>query len=114
MLSRARDGADPPAATLGSPGAPSLRTPLPWRRLAAIARPARALLAGMLALSGYADLVIAPRIAAIRDHTPVAMAALPATDPVRMEFGRLHGLSNGLLALALAGAVSMLWLDRRE
>lgn len=72
------------------------------------------ILAGMLALTGYTDLVVAPRIAAIRDQTPVAMAALPSTDPVRMEFGRLHGLSNGLLALALAGAVTMLWLDRRE
>lgn len=72
------------------------------------------ILALMLALTGYTDRVIAPRIATLRDATPVAMATLPASDPVRQAFGRLHGLSNGLLALALTGAIAMLWLDRRE
>lgn len=68
----------------------------------------------MLALTGYADLVIAPRIAALRDRPAVAIATLPATDPVRREFSQLHGLSNGLVALAVTGALAMLWLDRRE
>lgn len=72
------------------------------------------ILVAMLAVTGYTDLVIAPRIAAIRDGASVALATRAASDPVRQEFGRLHGMSNGLMALALAGAVTMLWLDRRE
>jgi len=71
-------------------------------------------LVGMLAASSYSALVIAPRIDAIRTSTATSVAALPDDNPVKREFGRLHGLSNGLLALAFAGALALFWFDRRE
>ncbi len=72
------------------------------------------IMAAMLAATSYAALVIKPRIDAIRTSTTTAIASLPDDSPVKREFGRLHGLSSGLLALAFAGAVAMFWLDVKE
>jgi len=71
-------------------------------------------LLAMLAAASYSALAIAPRIDAIRTSTSSTMSALPDDNPVKREFGRLHGLSNGLLLLAFAGALSMFWFDSRE
>jgi len=68
----------------------------------------------MLAATGYAAFVIAPKIDAIRIAANGPIAALADTDPAKAEFGRLHGWSNGLMALTLLGAMSLLWFDRRE
>jgi hypothetical protein len=68
----------------------------------------------MLAATGYSALVIAPKIDGIRIAANGPIAALADTDPKKAEFGRLHGWSNGLMALALVGAVSLMWYDRRE
>lgn len=73
-----------------------------------------ALLTAMIAASSYSALVIAPRIDAIRTSTPTPIAALADDNPVRREFGMLHGVSNGLLMLAFAGALGMFWSDRRD
>lgn len=73
-----------------------------------------AILVGMLAVSSYTALAIAPRIDRIRQSSPTTMAMLPDTDPVKREFGMLHGLSNGLLALAFAGALVMFWCDTND
>lgn len=88
-------------------------------RAAGARRPRRvllqvAILAVMLAASSYSALAIAPRIDRIRASTATAIAALPDTDPVKREFGMLHGASNGLLAVAFAGALAMFVLDSRE
>lgn len=71
-------------------------------------------LVGMLSASSYSALVIAPRIDAIRTSQATTMAALPDDSPVKSEFGRLHGMSNALLALAFAGALVLFWFDSRE
>ncbi len=42
------------------------------------------------------------------------MASLPANDPIRKEFGMLHGLSNALMLVAFGGALFMLWADTKE
>ena len=64
------------------------------------------LAAAMLALSVVTSQVISPRIERIRQETAGAIATLPAGDPRRVEFGRLHGLSNiFMLVTLLAGAV---------
>ncbi|TAK16088.1 MAG: DUF4149 domain-containing protein [Acidobacteria bacterium] len=68
----------------------------------------------MIAVTGYAAFVIAPKIEAIRVAAHGPIAALADDNPVKAQFGRLHGWSNGLMALTLVGAVSLFWLDRRE
>ena len=68
----------------------------------------------MLSASSYSALVIAPRIDAIRTSTQTTMASLPDDSAVKREFGRLHGMSNGLLALAFAGALVLFWFDSKE
>ena len=72
------------------------------------------IMAAMLGATSYSALVIAPRIDAIRSSTATTVAALPDDSPLKQEFGRLHGMSTGLLALALSGAIAMLWFDARE
>lgn len=69
---------------------------------------------GMLAASAYTGLIVSPRIEALRTETASTMAALPDTDPRKMEFGRLHGLSNGLMALTLAAGLAIFWIELRE
>lgn len=68
----------------------------------------------MIALTGYSAFIIAPRIDAIRVSANGPIAALADDNPVKAEFGRLHGWSNGLMALTLIGAMSLMWFDRRE
>jgi hypothetical protein len=68
----------------------------------------------MIAITGYAAFIVAPKIDAIRVAANGPIASLPDSDPSKAAFGRLHGLSNGLMALTLVGAFAMFWLDRRE
>jgi hypothetical protein len=72
------------------------------------------LVIGMLAASAYTGLIISPRIDHLRDTTPVTMASLPEDDARRVEFGRLHGLSNGLMALTLMAGLALFWIETRE
>lgn len=48
---------------------------------------------------------IGPRISALRERLPANMETLPADNPERVEFGRLHGYSVLLLGLAMVGSV---------
>ncbi len=68
----------------------------------------------MLAATSYSALVIAPKIDQIRASTPGTIAARADDSPVKREFGRLHGFSSGLMALAFAGALVLFWFDSRE
>jgi len=71
-------------------------------------------IAFMLTLSAATDLVVVPRIEAIRDSVSGPIAALPVDDPRSVAFGRLHGLSNGLLLGALAIGLGLFWVEIRE
>lgn len=71
-------------------------------------------LLSMLAATSYSSLVIAPKIDSIRSSTSITIAALPDDNPVKREFGQLHGLSTGLMALAFAGALVLFWFDSKE
>jgi hypothetical protein len=42
------------------------------------------------------------------------MAALPTSDARKVEFGRLHGLSNGLMALTLMAGLCVFWIESRD
>jgi hypothetical protein len=68
----------------------------------------------MLGLSLVGGLVLAPRIEAIRLDTKGAIAALEDDDPRKIEFGRLHGLSNALMGVTLVVGVGMLWLEMKD
>ncbi|MCR4374847.1 MAG: DUF4149 domain-containing protein [Acidobacteria bacterium] len=72
------------------------------------------LVTAMLAISLYAGLMLAPRIETLRADTPATLAALPDTDPRKVEFGRLHGLSNGLMGLTLLAGLAVFWIEARE
>jgi uncharacterized membrane protein len=60
------------------------------------------------------QLLVAPRIARLREALTGPLDALAAGDPQRLAFGRLHGLSVGLLAVAMAAAAfALVVLARR-
>ena len=68
----------------------------------------------MLAMSLATGLVIAPRIDAIRERTPGTVAALPDTDASKIEFGRLHGLSNALMLLTVGAGIGLFWVEMKD
>jgi len=68
----------------------------------------------MLALSLVTGLVLVPRIDAIRLDTKGALAALADTDARKIEFGRLHGLSNGLMGVTLISGIWLLWMEMKD
>ncbi len=68
----------------------------------------------MLAATVITGAVIAPRIDAIRLATSGAIADLPDTDPVKIEFGRLHGISGGLTLVAIAGGLTLIWTEMQD
>jgi hypothetical protein len=59
----------------------------------------------MVATCGLAQLWVAPEIARVRAGAGV-LDSLPPDDPIRREFGRLHGMSVALLGIAWLGAVT--------
>lgn len=74
--------------------------PRAWlRRLGAI---------GTLVGCTIAQVVIGPRIAAVRERIGPSVEALAATDPLRVTFGQLHGLS--VLALGVAMVFTLIAL----
>lgn len=64
--------------------------------------------AGVVAGCALAQFVIGPRIGALRERIGPSVESLAATDPLRIEFGRLHGLS--VLALGVAMLFALLTL----
>ena len=65
------------------------------------------------ASAAVAQFVIAPRIALLRADIAGPVDALAASDPARLAFGRLHGLSVACLGLGMAAAVVTLGLQIR-
>lgn len=61
--------------------------------------------AGMIAGCGVAQFVIGPKIATLRERIGPSVDALAATDPLRVSFGQLHGLSVLALGVAMLFAV---------
>ena len=81
-------------------------------------RPARfALRVGVVLVMGaltlYSGLVVSPRVEHLRTAIGGPVAALPASDPQRAEFGRLHGISTLLLGATAAAGLLLLFLEAR-
>jgi hypothetical protein len=76
-----------------------------WRRGAALI---------MGATCAAAQFVVAPRIERIRAAIGGPVDALAETDPRRMAFGRLHGLSVALLGVAMLAALVIIFVAWRS
>jgi hypothetical protein len=70
--------------------------------------------AGMLAASLAGVFLIAPRIETLRAAVHGSMQSLPDDDARRVRFGRLHGLSTGLMALTAFAGLGLLWAEMRD
>jgi uncharacterized membrane protein len=68
----------------------------------------------LAAASAVAQIVITPRIEALRVSIGGAVDALDATDPRRMAFGRLHGISVLLMGIGMIAAVVALIVLARQ
>ena len=68
----------------------------------------------MVAISLFTMFVITPQIDDIRAAVDGAIAALPAADPRRVEFGRWHGLSSGLMLVTIAFGLGLAWAEVRD
>ena len=73
-----------------------------------------ALLAMMATAAVYAGLVLTPRIAAVQRGIGAAPSTLAETDPRRVEFGRLHGLSVSLQLVPLLGGLALLFWELKD
>jgi hypothetical protein len=68
----------------------------------------------MVASAVYAGVVVAGRIAALQSSIKVAPSSLPASDPRRIEFGRLHAISTSLQIVPLVGGLFLLYWEMKE
>jgi hypothetical protein len=68
----------------------------------------------MLAVSLTTSFLLTPRINAIRDSASGPVASLPDDDARKSEFGRLHGLSNGLMLVTIVAGIGLLWAELND
>ncbi len=72
------------------------------------------IIALMLAVTLYSDLIAAPRIDELQSQVSGPMNALAADDARRVEFDGLHQLSTTLIMLAIGGGLLLLGWETRE
>jgi hypothetical protein len=58
--------------------------------------------------------VITPRINTIAASAGTPIAALDASDPRRVEFGRWHGASNVLMLFTIVAGIALLWAEAHD
>lgn len=68
----------------------------------------------MLAISLTTSFAIIPRIDRLRAAAHGPVASLSPDDPIRVDFNRLHGLSNGLTLVAIAAGLLVLWVEAED
>jgi hypothetical protein len=68
----------------------------------------------MLAASVTSVLYVTPRVERLRASASGSIASLPDDDPVRLDFGRWHAVSTGLMAFTLAAGVGLLWMEATD
>lgn len=68
----------------------------------------------MLAMMLATGFWVIPQVDAIQAQVKGPVSALAATDPRRVEFDRLHGLSNILFAITALGGFALCFWEARE
>lgn len=71
-------------------------------------------LVGMAVLAAVSLWGITPRMEALRAAASPSISALPPDSPIRQEFGKLHGVSSGLMLLESILGLTVLGFALRE
>lgn len=72
------------------------------------------IMAMMLAMMFATGFYIIPRVNAIQATVGGPLSALPEADARRVEFNRLHGLSNILFSITAIGGLALCFWESRE
>jgi hypothetical protein len=72
------------------------------------------IMAMMLVMMMITGFYLIPEVDAIQAQIAGPVAELPETDPRRLEFNRLHGLSNILFSITAIGGLALCWWEARE
>ena len=72
------------------------------------------IMAVMMLMMMYIGFYLLPGVDAIQAQVAGPMSALPETDPRRVEFDGLHGLSNILFSLTAVGGLALCFWETRE
>ena len=72
------------------------------------------IMAMMLVMMMITGWYLIPEVDAIQAQVAGPVSELPDTDPRRMEFNRLHGLSNILFSITAIGGLALCWWEARE
>jgi hypothetical protein len=68
----------------------------------------------MLAASAYSGLVVSARLVRAQTEMGVASSSLPAGDPRRAAFGRLHATSTSLQLVPVLGGLMLLFWETKD
>ena len=68
----------------------------------------------MLVMMFAMGFYIIPQVNAIQAQVSGPVSALPDTDARRVEFDKLHGLSNILFSITAIGGLALCWWESRE
>jgi hypothetical protein len=74
------------------------------------------MICAMVLLAAVSSLAISPRMSSLRAEVGDRISELPKDDPIRKEFGRLHGVSTTLMLaeLVLGLAAAAIFLRRKD
>jgi hypothetical protein len=69
---------------------------------------------GMLIAAAYSGLIVSADIARMQAEIGAAPSSLPAEDPRRVAFGRLHAMSTGLAVVPVLGGLFLLFRELKD
>lgn len=72
------------------------------------------IMAVMLVMMMITGFYLIPQVDAIQAQVPGPISELADTDARRVEFNRLHGLSNILFSITAIGGLALCWWEARE
>ena len=72
------------------------------------------IMALMLLLMMITGFYLIPEVDSIQAQVSGPVSELPDTDPRRVAFNRLHGLSNILFSITAIGGLALCWWEARE
>jgi Ca2+/Na+ antiporter len=72
------------------------------------------IMAMMMVMMFATGFYLIPRVDAIQESVGGPVSMLPEADARRVEFNRLHGLSNILFSITAIGGLALCWWEARE